>query len=125
VKGIGVGMNTSHFEVPGRPSNSVRQVENQDGSVLLDIRQGLCFSINPIGSKIWNMMKQEQSFDDIVDNLAAEFSIPKEQIRDDVREFATLLYQKGLLLSTASQSARRFGALRNLIHRFKGIRICC
>jgi hypothetical protein len=125
VEGRGVAMNTSHFELPGRPSNSVKETENQDGAVLLDIQQGLCFSINPIGSKIWNMMKQEQSFDDIVDNLAAEFSIPKEQIRDDVREFATLLYQKGLLSSTASQSARRFGALRKFIDRFKGIWICC
>jgi hypothetical protein len=125
VEGRGVAMNTSHFELPGRPSNSVRETENQDGAVLLDIQQGLCFSINPIGSKIWNMMKQEQSFDEIVDNLAVEFSIPKEQVRGDVMEFATLLHQKGLLLSTASQSARRFGALRNFIQRFKGIRICC
>jgi hypothetical protein len=125
VEGRGVGMNTSHFELPGRPSNSVRESENQDGAVLLDIQQGLCFSINPIGSKIWNMMKQEQSFDHIVDNLAAEFSIPKEQVRGDVMEFATLLYQKGLLLSTASQSAGRFGALRKFIDRFKGIWICC
>jgi hypothetical protein len=118
-------MNTSYFALPGRPSNSVRESENQDGAVLLDIQQGLCFSINPMGSKIWNMMKQEQSFDHIVDNLAAEFSIPKEQVRGDVMEFATLLYQKGLLLSKASQPAKRFGALRNFIHRFKGIRICC
>lgn len=118
-------MNTSHFELPGRPSNSVRETENQDGAVLLDIQQGLCFSINPIGSKIWNMMKQGQSFDRIVDNLAAEFSVPKEQVRDDVMEFATLLNQQGLLLSPARQSTGRFGALSNFIRRFKGIRMCC
>jgi hypothetical protein len=118
-------MNSSHFELPGRPSNSVREIENQDGAVLLDIQQGLCFGLNPIGSKIWNMMKQEQSFDHIVDNLAAEFSIPKEQVRGDVMEFATLLNQKGLLLSTGTQPAKRFGAFRNLIHRIKWIRSCC
>ena len=118
-------MAISYFELLGRPSNSVREMESQDGAVLLDIQQGLCFSVNPIGSKIWQMMKQELSFDRIVDNLVAEFSIPKEQVRVDVMEFVTLLNQKGLLLSTAKQPARRFAALRNLIHRFKGTRICC
>jgi hypothetical protein len=124
MEGRGAGMTTSYFEPLGRPSNSVREMENQDGAVLLDIQQGLCFSINPIGGQIWRMLKQGRSFDQIVDNLVAEFSIPKDQVRGDVMEFVTLLNQKGLLLSTANEPARRFVAFRNFIHRFKWIWSC-
>lgn len=109
----------------GRPSSSVREIHNQDGAVLLDIQQGLCFNINPIGSKIWHMMKQQQSLDQIIDALAAEFNVPKEQVRGDVIEFATLLSQMGLLLSETSQPPRRLGWFRSLIHLCKSICVCC
>ena len=33
-------------------SNSVRSITNQDGGILLDIDQGLMFSLNVVGSKI-------------------------------------------------------------------------
>lgn len=118
-------MKTSDVELPGRPSNSVREVENQDGAVLLDIEQGLCFSINPVGAKIWHMVKQGKSLDHIIDSLATEFNVPKEQVRGDVMEFAAVLNQKGLLLSEARPSTRRLGLLRNVIHRLMSICVLC
>ena len=69
-------MNPSDIELSGKPSDSVREIENQDGAVLLDIQQGLCFSINTVGARIWRMMKQEQSFAQIVDTLVEEFNLP-------------------------------------------------
>jgi hypothetical protein len=98
-------MEMSHFELPGKPSQSVRHSETQDGSVLLDIRQGLCFSINPVGSRIWSMIQEGQSFDGIVDSLTTEFGVPRQQICTDVMEFATMLQEHGLLLSGAERVA--------------------
>jgi coenzyme PQQ synthesis protein D (PqqD) len=88
-------MKTSHFELCASPSNSVRDIENQDGAVLLDVRQGLGFSINPVAAEIWHMIKERKSLDQIIDALSAEFNIPREQVRGDVMEFAALLNQKG------------------------------
>jgi len=39
-------MNASKNELKLTPSDSVRAVQNQDGAVLLDIRQGLCLSMS-------------------------------------------------------------------------------
>lgn len=92
-------MKTSDVEPLGTPSNTVRDTANQDGAVLLDIRQGLCFSINPVGSKIWQMIKQQHSLNEVVDTLAQEFSVPKERIHEDVVEFTSMLTANGLLVA--------------------------
>ena len=39
--------------------DSVRETINQNGTVLLDIEQGLCFSMNRVGSMIWDMLKKQ------------------------------------------------------------------
>ena len=54
-------------------SKSVRETINQDGAVLLDIHQGLCFSMNPVGARIWEMLKQGYPPAAIVDGLEKEF----------------------------------------------------
>ena len=36
---------------------SVRETASEDGAVLLDIEQGICFSLNPVGLKIWELLK--------------------------------------------------------------------
>ena len=101
----------------GEPSPSVRESNGPDGAVLLDIQQGICFSLNPVGANIWALVKQRKSTDDIVATLMKDFAVPEEQVRSDVVEFAALLKQKGLLLSAAEPSAKRRGLLRTAIHR--------
>lgn len=100
-------MKTSDPEPLGMPSSTVRDIANQDGAVLLDIHQGLCFSINPVGSKIWQMIKQQHSLDQVIDALADEFSIPKERIHDDVVEFTSMLTANGLLMAGPNHAKQR------------------
>src|SRR5690348_11415400 len=95
----GTPMTASGNCIIGEPSSSVRETNNSDGAVLLDIQQGICFSLNPVGAKIWALIKQRKSTDDIVASLVKDFDVPEEQIRSDIREFAALLKQNGLLLS--------------------------
>lgn len=93
-------MTTLHLELIGSPSDSVREIETQDGAVLLDIRQGLCLSMTPVGIMIWRRLKLNQSLDQITHFLAGEFSnVPRAQIQDDVVQFVADIRQKGLLES--------------------------
>ena len=79
-------------------SGSVRLAETQDGAALLDVRQGLCFGMTPVGTKIWHLLKQRCSVDQIVDCLCTDYkSIPRERIADDVTEFVRALKDKRLL----------------------------
>src|ERR1700730_815033 len=68
-------------------SPTVRQTASEDGAVLLDVEQGICFALNPIGLKIWELLKQHLSLGEIVDSLAREFRVPREDLAADVRDF--------------------------------------
>ena len=47
----------------------VRETASEDGAVLLDIEQGICFSLNPVGLKIWELLKKHYSVDQIAEVL--------------------------------------------------------
>jgi hypothetical protein len=68
-------------------AKGVRETVNQDGAVLLDIEQGLWFSLNPVGAKIWEMVKDGHSVDEIADTLEKEFRMPRTQVVADISDF--------------------------------------
>jgi hypothetical protein len=63
----------------------VRETASEDGAVLLDIEQGICFSLNPVG------------LDQIADALGQEFSVPRDQLLSDASEFVGALEAKHLI----------------------------
>lgn len=80
-------------------SPSVKDVKNDDGAVLLDIRQRLCLSMTPVGVRIWEMLKLNRPLDDIIDLLTREFGdVSVHEIRKDVVNFIEDLAYKGLLV---------------------------
>ena len=105
----------------GEPSSSVRETNNSDGAVLLDIQQGICFSLNPVGAKIWTLIKQRKSTDDIVASLVKDFDVPEEQIRSDVAEFAGASKTKWSFIVSGEPSAKRSGFIRSVIHRLVSV----
>jgi hypothetical protein len=68
-------------------AKAVRETVNQDGAVLLDIEQGVCFSVNPVGTRIWQLLKHGSSLDEITDTLQEEFRLPRAQLRLDISDF--------------------------------------
>ena len=75
----------------------VRETASEDGAVLLDIEQGICFSLNPVGLKIWELLKKRYSVDQIADALAQDFAVQRSQILSDVVEFLQSLEAKRLI----------------------------
>jgi hypothetical protein len=101
-------------------STFVRHIDNEDGAALLDVKQGLCFSMNPVGLKIWGMLRLNQSIDQITHQLVGEFGLPEEQLRKDVIEFVENLKQSHLLILSEQNAKRgRFDRLLALVRSFK------
>jgi hypothetical protein len=75
----------------------VRQTASEDGAVLLDTEQGICFSLNPIGLMIWDLMKRHPSVELVVDALEQQFQVPRAQLEADVLEFVAELESKRLI----------------------------
>jgi Coenzyme PQQ synthesis protein D (PqqD) len=80
------------------PSPWVRDIQTDDGAALLDIQQGICFSMNPVGARIWNMLNRQCSLDQITNSIASDFGIPSDRVQADAVEFMRTLEQRGLLL---------------------------
>ena len=82
-------------------SPGVRATCNEDGAVVLDIDHGLCYSLNAVGGRIWQVIESGQgrsSFDDIVEALAQEFTeVPHEQLMTDIDNCLSDLKKKALI----------------------------
>ena len=97
-------------------AKGVRETVNQDGAVLLDIEQGLCFSLNPIGTRIWEMVKDGRSVAEITDALQLEYRLPRSQLVSDVSDFLKRL-EEMRLIGENSPSADKRGFLSRLLSR--------
>jgi hypothetical protein len=101
---------------PIKVAKGVRETVNQDGAVLLDIEQGLCFSLNPVGTRIWEMIKDGRSIDEIADALEEEYRLPRTQLLTDVSDFLKQLENMRLVGNQSSPAERR-GFLPRLLSR--------
>lgn len=81
-------------------SPDVRSTKSEDGAVLLDIRQGLCFSLNVVGAKVWEKLGSSQTgvtLTELVSTLAPQFHVPVHQLTTDLQRYLGDLEAKGLV----------------------------
>lgn len=88
-------------------SPGVRETASEDGAVLLDIEQGICFSLNPVGLRVWELLKNQRSLDQIADALGQEFSVPRAQLLSDASEFIGALEAKQLIRRPGQMSPKK------------------
>lgn len=79
------------------PCAAVRQVTTDDGAVLLDMKRGRLYGLNPTGGAIWQALAHGQSVEQITRELAAGTGAPSERIRADIETLITQLRDHGLL----------------------------
>ena len=70
-----------------RVSDTVRSTHNQDGAIVLDVRQGQMFNLNFVGSRILELLKKGYTESGIVDEISREFGIGRDLAEYDVHEF--------------------------------------
>jgi hypothetical protein len=85
-------------------TKTVRTVFTEAGAVLRNLETGASFSINLVGSKIWQLLTKGTTRDEIVEQLSSEFHLTRGQLCHDVDEFLTLLEQRGLLQKEVSKT---------------------
>jgi hypothetical protein len=93
---------------------SVKEVESEDGAALLDIQQGLCFSLTPVAARIWQLLKLNHPAEKIASLISVEFQAPHDQVDKDVAEFLGSLRQHKLLTDSDPHGRPRGGFLRSL-----------
>jgi len=81
-------------------SPDVRSTYSEDGAVLLDIRKGLCYSLNPVAARIWSTVEASPSGVDLrglVEVMETLYKISHEQLERDITEYLSKLEPIGLV----------------------------
>lgn len=68
-----------------------------DGAVLLHLYTKRYFSLNETGSRIWSLLEQQVSEDEIVDALVREYDVEKPEATRAVSQLLGDLIAEGLI----------------------------
>jgi hypothetical protein len=60
---------------------------DEDGSVLINLESGKVFSLNGVGARVWTMLQHQLTSEDVLDSLAVDYGVPREQLQDDLQAF--------------------------------------
>lgn len=65
--------------------------------VMMNLERGMYFSLNSVGSKIWDIIENPTTIDEIVKTLLNEYDITEEKCKEAVVSFLKGLEVNGLI----------------------------
>ena len=71
--------------------------EMDDGAVILDLEKGVYFGLDLLGTRIWQLMGQGCNFEEIVNQLLAEYEVDRATVEGDLEKLALDLEKRGLV----------------------------
>jgi hypothetical protein len=77
----------------------IRCSRNDDGSVVLDVRRGTMYGLNPVASQVFELLGQGLDAAQIKSEISSRFSVEMVIVDKDVDEFLSKLAQLGVVLS--------------------------
>lgn len=69
-----------------------------DVVVVVNVGDGKDYALNPVASRIWELVDGERSLAQIAQALSEEFEAPYEQVLEDTLALAGWLDERGLVL---------------------------
>ena len=85
------------------PKNRVRlnqellQSEIDGETIMMSIDNGKYYGLNTVASRIWEIIKEEPLFSELIDKLVEEYNIDKLQCEQDTKEFLDNLIENKLV----------------------------
>lgn len=74
---------------------SYRIIDNE--AVILDLDNGYYFSLNKVGTKIWEAINKGKSLKEILKLLKEEYQLPEKRLKDDLLTLVKDLKKEGLI----------------------------
>lgn len=90
-------MSSSSEQNRPKRRDGVLAKEAQGRTVLLRLEDGYYYSVDDVGSRVWELCDGERTLDQVVSVICEEFDAPEETVRTDVLQFVDELEQEGLL----------------------------
>jgi hypothetical protein len=85
--------------VPAHPRHNAQVVSSRlgDAGVLVHLRTNRIFELNVTGFRVWELIGEGLDLAAVEGRLVSEFTVPREQLRTEVRELVQALLREGLL----------------------------
>ena len=78
-------------------SDNIRRSSSPDGEILLDVRRGTMFRLNPLGSRILDLLDRGESASRIAEEISEEFGVARDVVQIDLTDFLNSLEFHGVL----------------------------
>ena len=71
--------------------------EMGDETVILDLASGTYFSLNPVGARFWELLREGKTFAQAREALQDEYDVEQNRLESDLQKLAIDLVEKSLL----------------------------
>jgi hypothetical protein len=78
-------------------SEDVLFQELQGDAVLLDLKTGVYFGLDRVGTRMWHLMGETGTLSGVVDTILEEFDVTRDRCSADVLSLVGRLEEQGLL----------------------------
>jgi len=68
-----------------------------DETVVVNMETSRMYTLNATASRTWELLREGLGESEVLDQLEAEFDVPREQLRRDVADLVADLMREGLL----------------------------
>jgi hypothetical protein len=72
--------------------------EVQGDAVLLDMKSGVYFGLDRVGTRMWQIMAEHSVIRDVIAAILTEFDVPEERCREDVLVLVGRLRDQGIVI---------------------------
>jgi hypothetical protein len=81
-----------------RISDDVLFQELQGDAVLLDLKTGVYFGLDRVGTRIWTLLGEHKVLAAAVEAMIQEFDVSRDRCSEDVLALVVKLHEQGLLV---------------------------
>jgi hypothetical protein len=68
-----------------------------DEAAIVNLRNGVYYGLDPVGTHIWSVLREPVTFAEIRDALLSDFDVEPQALDSDVRDFLRQLAEQGLI----------------------------
>ena len=66
-------------------------------AAIVNLKNGVYYGLDPVGARIWNLMREPVTFAQILDSLLHDYEIDRLTLESDLRLFVNQLAEQGLV----------------------------
>ncbi len=89
-------MKIDHTQLICRAEGKI-STELDGETVILDMDSGVYLGLDAIGTRVWSLIENECTFQDLLEILLAEYDVESDQCLGDLQEFLAELVNGGLI----------------------------